>query len=109
MTNESGGVHSRQWYYPYGEVWRGSGPLPTDRTFTGQRDVELGVMHYGARYYDPWLGRFVQADTVIEGGESPRPPRVSLSGEFQRRQCLSDPEPRPRGTGATGAAKMTVT
>ncbi len=34
--------------------------------YTGQReDATIGLYFYGARYYDPVLGRFVQADTVV--------------------------------------------
>ena len=36
----------------------------------GQRlEASLGLMYYGARWYDPALGRFIQADTIVLGGE----------------------------------------
>ena len=47
----SGAKVSRVLYYPYGETRYSEGALPTDYTYTGQRDVGLGLMHYGARYY----------------------------------------------------------
>ena len=59
-------------YLPYGGVRLGDArTLPTDYTFTGQRlDAGLGLMHYGARFYSPRLGRFVSADTIVpEPGE----------------------------------------
>ena len=35
----------------------------TRRTFTGQeKDAESGLMYYGARYYNPRIGRFTQPD-----------------------------------------------
>ncbi len=35
--------------------------------FTGQEKDGSGLYYYGARYYDPELGRFVQPDTVLAG------------------------------------------
>jgi len=62
-------------YYPYGEArpgLEGTG-LPTDRRFTGQRhEAGLGLYDYGARYYDPALGRFIQADTVVPEPRNPQ-------------------------------------
>jgi RHS repeat-associated protein len=60
------GVVARQLYHPYGTVRWSEGTLPTDYTFTGQRnEAGLGLMHYGARFYSPRLGRFVGADTIV--------------------------------------------
>jgi RHS repeat-associated protein len=59
-------VHSQQLYKPWGEGRYTSGTLPTTYKFTGQREeASLGLYFYNARYYDPALGRFVQADTVV--------------------------------------------
>ncbi len=34
--------------------------------YTGQReDATIGLYFYSARYYDPVLGRFIQADTIV--------------------------------------------
>jgi RHS repeat-associated protein len=35
--------------------------------YTGQRHDETGLLYYNARYYDPALGRFVSADSVVPG------------------------------------------
>ena len=40
-------------------------------SFTGQRLAEAGLYFYNARFYAPALGRFVQADTIIPGTETP--------------------------------------
>jgi RHS repeat-associated protein len=42
-------------------------PLPAaDLGYTGQRqEAELGLYYYVARWYDPAIGRFIQADTII--------------------------------------------
>jgi len=67
------GVVARQLYHPYGEVRWSEGTLPTDYTFTGQRnEAGLGLMHYGARFYSPRLGRFVSADTIVPNPLSPQ-------------------------------------
>ena len=52
--------------------------LPTPYTFTGQFSYMddpttgttegFGLLFYNARWYDPLLGRFAQADTIIPGG-----------------------------------------
>ncbi len=40
--------------------------MVTDRRYTGQRwEAGIGLYDYNARYYDPALGRFVQADTLV--------------------------------------------
>jgi hypothetical protein len=57
LSDESGGqmTGSRVAYLPYGGVRLGeASTLPTDYTFTGQRDeAGIGLMHYGARFYSP--------------------------------------------------------
>jgi RHS repeat-associated protein len=57
--------------YAYGGTR--SGTMGTDRRYTGQRwEAGIGLYDYNARYYDPALGRFVQADSVVPSMESPQ-------------------------------------
>jgi RHS repeat-associated protein len=43
-----------------------SGSVPTDRQYTGQiSEPQLGIYFYNARYYDPYLARFISPDTLI--------------------------------------------
>jgi RHS repeat-associated protein len=50
-----------------GEVRYESGTTPTEYTYTGQFSygADFGLMFFNARWYDPALGRFAQADTDV--------------------------------------------
>ena len=68
LTNTGGNIE-RQTYLPFGGVRSSAAnALGTDHTYTGQVDDGLGWMHYRARQYDPLLGRFMQADTIVVDG-----------------------------------------
>ena len=62
-------------YRPYGEVRTAGRPVAglTARTYTGQAvDEATGLMFYNARWYDPALGRFISADTVVPQPGNPQ-------------------------------------
>ncbi len=65
VSDESGQEVGRASYYPFGELYTGTGALPTDRLFTGQRLDETGLYQMGARWYDFQIGRWLSADTII--------------------------------------------
>ncbi|MCP4526375.1 MAG: RHS repeat-associated core domain-containing protein [Aestuariibacter sp.] len=72
-TDANGAVVARQLYYPYGEERWSSGTLTTDYGFTGQRREQgIGLYDYNARFYDPALGRFVSADTIVPSPGDPQ-------------------------------------
>ncbi len=46
--------------------------MPTSYRFTGQREDTTGLYFYNARYYDPVVGRFAQADTIVPQPGNPQ-------------------------------------
>jgi RHS repeat-associated protein len=70
-SNTSGTQTSHVSYLPFGPINSITNPLPTDMQFTGQRLDNTGLYYYGARYYDPAIGRFISPDTVISTGPLP--------------------------------------
>ncbi len=72
-SNGAGVAHARRWYHPYGSQRAAAGDLPTDLRFTGQReDAGFGLYDYHARFYDPALGRFISADTIVPDPANPQ-------------------------------------
>jgi RHS repeat-associated protein len=73
VTLDAGGnIVAEMRYYPFGEVRLSTGATPTGRLFQSQRDVGLGLMHFGARFYHPRLGRFISADTIVPNFADPQ-------------------------------------
>ncbi|AHB13822.1 RHS repeat-associated core domain-containing protein [Dehalococcoides mccartyi] len=64
VTSNNGTSLGSAKYYPYG-VTR-SGSVPVDEKFTGQKLDDTGLYYYNARYYDPTIGRFISADTLVQ-------------------------------------------
>ena len=59
-------------YFPFGLTRFSTGTSPTDKLFTGQRLDSTGLYYYGARYYDPEMGRFISADTIVPNPMNPQ-------------------------------------
>jgi RHS repeat-associated protein len=72
VTNSSGAQYGYTRYYPYGSTRSSSGSLDTDKKFTGQRLDGTGLYYYGARYYDPTIGRFISADPIVPNPANPQ-------------------------------------
>ena len=76
VTRSDGQVIQRVVYKPYGAMQSASGSDYSKRLgfyFTGQRyEAAVGIYDYGARFYDPTIGRFLQADTVVPDPKNPQ-------------------------------------
>jgi RHS repeat-associated protein len=83
LTDDLGAKVSEMRYKPWGEVrysWKASASHSlADYTFTGQYSYMddpstsgvtggFDLMFYNARWYDPSLGRFAQADSIVPAG-----------------------------------------
>ncbi|UCD45064.1 MAG: RHS repeat-associated core domain-containing protein [Candidatus Bathyarchaeota archaeon] len=64
LRTDGGGssVFSRD-YEPFGPDYGGSGS--EEYKYTGKREDPSGLYYFGARYYDPGMGRFITEDPVL--------------------------------------------
>ncbi|MBN1595252.1 VCBS repeat-containing protein [candidate division FCPU426 bacterium] len=53
---------NREEFTPYAETSFGSHAFKRYRYSGKERDTETGLYYYGARYYAPWLGRWISTD-----------------------------------------------
>jgi RHS repeat-associated protein len=77
ITDSSGKVTREYEYKPYGEIFTERIYDADSETpnffYTGKRlDKETGLYYYGARYYDPALGKFITPDTIIPQPSNPQ-------------------------------------
>ena len=67
LRYKKGDLVQRVEYTPFGqERFVLNAALEENPKFTGQtHDIDTDLYYYNARYYDPTLGRFIQADAII--------------------------------------------
>jgi RHS repeat-associated protein len=72
LTDSAAEVTGRVEYSPYGMITHATGVIDTPYLFNGafgvQTDAETGLLHMRARYYHPWLGRFISEDPIQFSG-----------------------------------------
>jgi RHS repeat-associated protein len=72
MTDRDGDVVQQYGYRPFGNenYHANTQAFSVSNRYTGQTlDEETGLYYYGARYYDPELARFIQADSLVPNRE----------------------------------------
>ncbi|WP_408956503.1 RHS repeat domain-containing protein [Natroniella sp. ANB-PHB2] len=68
VTDEEGSELVRYKYAPFGNLIRSEGEINDSYRFTGKEfDGTTGLYYYGARFYDPELGRFITEDPAQDG------------------------------------------
>lgn len=64
LVDENGTLVNQEEYYPFGETSFGSYTKKRYRFCGKEKDEESGMYYYGARYYSPWLCRFISVDPL---------------------------------------------
>jgi RHS repeat-associated protein len=69
ITDSAGGVAARFEYEPFGLLTMSTGPMAAGaHRFTGKpEDGATEFYYFGARYYDPEVGRFISRDPICYG------------------------------------------
>jgi RHS repeat-associated protein len=68
LTNSAGSVVNLYEYSVYGQVAASDPNHPNRFLFTGREfDKDTGLYYYRARYYNPYLARFLQTDPASQG------------------------------------------
>jgi RHS repeat-associated protein len=72
-TGTNGDEVAKQLYHPFGTVRYSSGSLATDYQYTGQyAHADLGLVTMHARYYHPYINRWISADTIVPDPANPQ-------------------------------------
>ena len=73
MSDAAGNKIEDIQYFPFGETRLDYGLVSMSHKYTSQEyDFETGLYYYGARYYNPSLGKFISADTTVPDPENPQ-------------------------------------
>ncbi|MCF6238163.1 MAG: hypothetical protein L3J79_05005 [Candidatus Marinimicrobia bacterium] len=75
LTDSTGNTKVSYSLDPWGHIRNQIGTSVNRQIFTGQElDEQTGLIYFGARYYDPDVGRFISQDSYL--GESGTPPSL---------------------------------
>jgi len=72
ITGAGGSQVCRYEYKPFGDISFQDGGYTTDIKYTGKIQDDTGLYYYGARYYDPLIGRFISPDTIVQSPQDPQ-------------------------------------
>ncbi len=73
ITDSTGAQAGLTEFTPFGSTFKQTGTYNPRHKFTGKElDASTGLYYYGARYYDPQLGRFISADTIVQAPYDPQ-------------------------------------
>ncbi|MBS3149350.1 RHS repeat-associated core domain-containing protein [Candidatus Woesearchaeota archaeon] len=68
-TNNQGNIQYKANYQPYGRIFKETGQ--ESYKFSNKELDSSNLYYFGARYYDPYIGRFTQVDPIFKLQESP--------------------------------------
>jgi RHS repeat-associated protein len=91
-TDSNGNNPINLWYYPWGGQRYASGSSPTTFRYTGQRlESDLGLYFYNARWYDSYLNRWIQPDSIIPSiGEGNTPNGIGYDPQGNVQKVVGD-------------------
>lgn len=90
VTDSSGALQSARTYGPYGDTTANLASSDIRAGFTGhEHDADLGLINMRGRLYDPAIGRFLQADPIVQS----RNPRASNRYAYVLNNPLSWTDP----------------
>ncbi len=74
MATDGAGVTVEEVHYkPFGATHERTGSVELAHKYTSQeQDGGTGLYYYGARYYDPELGRFITPDSIVPYSSDPQ-------------------------------------
>jgi len=85
VTNWKGDQLFSTDYLPFGQPFDTSGPKDEEFLFINSKTTDFsGLIHFGSRYYDPTIGRFISPDSVLGA--------LSVPSSMNRNiYCFNDP------------------
>lgn len=80
LTDQNGNLTNQYAYDPYGQTTSTTGTTPNLVGYAGGLQTPGGLYHYGARYYDPGVGRWTQQDPLNQANDPGQANRYAYVG-----------------------------